>query len=169
MSAIEGADANSYFLDRYTSDEEVPYIPDDLITEFYRGNVVAFLGSGVSAWAKDVNGRRSPLWEEILLNIINEAAKKGLISNQLRISELKALVGYGSSGHSIDDMLIAANYVVNKFDINNEDLSGFIYNLLEKYNYTPVINKISNLPFRGFVTTNYDKLIEDSYATRGKI
>lgn len=121
-------------------------IPSNLIKELRDGNVLAWIGAGLSTSA------RYPSWTELIQSITQEiidskyssdkSLRKWVEDNATKNPEWVAEVLLNANSHSFYAALR------NIFD-KKEEIYSFVHALL------------AILPFKGYVTTNYDCLIEN--------
>jgi|GEM_PF-3452959 len=126
------------------SSEKESVIPSQLISSLRTGNVLAWVGAGLSI------GAGYPSWKDLIISISNkimcaEWSDKSLIdwivNNSKYNPEWAAEVLFNTSKHDYYESLR------NIFD-NNKNVNSLTHSLL------------AILPFKGYVTTNYDCLIE---------
>ena len=136
----------------------------ELLREFSRKNVVIFLGSGLSCRARSQGGKNAPTWPGLLNELKRSALRLGLIPNTERVHEPDRMI----DSRSTDDYLIAAAYLKSKFDVGNESIKSSISEILGRFDPDfqgeDAHSIISRLPVAGYVSTNYDSYLEDTYA-----
>ena len=140
----------------------------DLLREFSRKNVVIFLGSGLSCRARSQGGKNAPTWPGLLNELKRDAIRLGLIPNPERVHELDRMI----DSRSTDDYLIAAAYLKRKFNEGNESIKSSISEILGRFDPDfsgeEAHNIISRLPVAGYISTNYDNFLEDTYAKKNR-
>jgi len=129
----------------------IPNSPPSLVRYLREGRCVLFCGSGLSAWAK------LPTWTTLLEEIVGELSAE--LPDDADAAELNRLLKAGK-------LLEVADHCKEKLgrrynDILSERLRGATGEIPEPHKV------IVQLPFSGIITTNYDKLLERSYASVG--
>lgn len=126
-----------------------PKLPVDLIEAVCRNTCVAFVGAGLSV------GAGMPTWKKLTELMINDGEIRGLISDgddirkeleNNRIIEVNELVRNQLGPHNYYRLLR------NVFAISAEPTKNH--------------ELIVDIPFRGIITTNYDKILETSYTLK---
>ena len=107
-------------------------------------DTVLFIGSGISRWSN------LPSWEGLLRQLADYLDRNGRNGDIVRIEMTR-------------DLLLAASYGFDQ--LTPYELGQFMQSACLANSAVPhgVHERIVNLPPRCFVTTNYDKLIEDSF------
>ena len=115
-------------------------IPESLIQELTNGNVVAFIGAGLSI------GAGLPTWNELIQYICESAGIQ----------------------HYEKDPLKAAQYLEIKYGRNY--IIQQLREIIKSVNIKPTENHfmLAKLPISCFITTNYDNLLERTFDTIGK-
>jgi SIR2-like domain/CHAT domain len=128
-----------------------PTPPPALVRYIREKRCVLFCGAGLSKWAK------LPTWKELLQIMIKEIAAE--IPDNRDLAELTKLIEAGK-------LLEVADHCKEKLGPRYYELmSNTVRGATEEI---PAPHKvIVNVPFSAVVTTNYDKLLERSYATAG--
>ena len=123
--------------------------PSDLVTDIARRTCVLYLGAGVSANAKDIQGNSPPTWKDFLL----KAAEQ--------IQEDR---DYFDSLLSENDMLGACEVIINR--IGNHKFNEIAQDCFRRpgFNHAEIHEMIYNLDSRLVITPNVDK-IYDQYAS----
>jgi SIR2-like domain/CHAT domain len=114
------------------------------------GRCVLFCGSGLSAWAK------LPTWKKLLQDIITELGEE--MPDDSDLGELNRLLDAGKLLEIADHCREALGQRYH--NILSEQLRGETGDIPEPHKI------IVQLPFSAVVTTNYDKLLERSYANQ---
>ena len=139
----------------------VPDVPDALLSEFARHNVILFIGAGISKGYRQngVDGytipQNLPAWSELLI-ILNNLAKQENDINETEWEEIKEMIASGK--------LIHAAEILND-ELRTVHLHRAMANIFRKREYKPNQRhqKIINIPAVGVITTNYDRLLETAY------
>ena len=126
-----------------------PKPPASLVRYLRDKRCVLFCGSGLSAWAK------LPTWKNLLENIVRQLGEE--MPDDPNLAELDRLLAAGKLLEVADHSKEALGRRYN--DILSEHLRGATGPIPEPHNI------IVQLPFSAIVTTNYDKLLERSYAS----
>ena len=130
-----------------------PKPPASLVRYVRNGRCVLFCGSGLSAWAK------LPTWRKLLEEIVKQLADE--LPDDTNLEELHRLLEAGKLLEVADHCKEALGRRYN--DILSEHLRGATGEI-------PAPHKvIVRVPFAAVVTTNYDKLLERSYANEGNL
>jgi hypothetical protein len=146
----------------YTFDisDEVVYekLAEDLASE----RLILFAGAGLSAQAKTKDGRHPPLWHGTLLAIVQWCLDQKTIAKEAANNLVQAIneKHYLPVGQEIQELLEPdeLKLCLSEILLCTEAKCGKAHEL------------IVEIPFTGFITTNYDNLIEDTYARKfGKI
>jgi hypothetical protein len=116
-------------------------IPDSLMNDVRSGRVVLILGAGASLGATDKNGQPPPLGNK-LRDLISDRFLGGKHKND----PLEFVAELTSSEKSIAD-------VQNLIADPSRDLRPALFHKI-----------LTTFRWRGIATTNYDRLIEDTYA-----
>jgi hypothetical protein len=148
-----------------------PDWPKALLDAFHERRVVIFAGSGLSSRARSRAGQAAPTWSGLLAALLKEAKQRNYIGNPKRVEENAKRVDELDrmiASNSVDDFLIAANYIVDKFTRNNGDMPLFIHHLLSKYIPDEAHEIVVSLPVIGFISTNYDSYLEDEFSKQNR-
>jgi hypothetical protein len=123
-------------------------IPKDLTEQLARGNCVAFVGSGISV------ASGLPTWPELLRQMISWSQAQGVVLQDR--ADIEALI-------TDNEFLPAADELVQQ--MGNEKFRRFISEVFRRPGLRP--NEahllVTEIPFSGILTTNYDKLLESAY------
>ncbi|HPQ72286.1 MAG TPA: SIR2 family protein [bacterium] len=143
----------------------LPDIPDELIEAIVSNRCVLFAGSGVSRGKVTQKGKSVeqylPTWEGLLVLLVDRAIKNGYTSS-VEGQKLRRAAKDGK-------YLFVAETVRKLLGAREFD------DALEEIFRNPALHHtkrhelISQIPFNCVVTTNYDKLLEVTYARRGNI
>jgi hypothetical protein len=127
-----------------------PKPPASLLRYMREGRCVLFCGSGLSAWAK------LPTWKKLLQDIITRLGEE--MPDDSDLAELNRLLDAGKLLEIADHCreVLGQRY----HDILSEQLRGVTGVIPEPHKI------IVDLPFSAVVTTNYDKLLERSFASQ---
>jgi hypothetical protein len=126
-----------------------PKPPASLLRYMREGRCVLFCGSGLSAWAK------LPTWKKLLEQIVKELSDE--TPDNPDLSELSRLLEDGKLLEVADHCKEALG-PQRYYSILSEHLRGEAVAIPEPHKI------IAQLPFSAIVTTNYDKLLERSFA-----
>ncbi|HSF32445.1 MAG TPA: SIR2 family protein [Candidatus Tectomicrobia bacterium] len=127
-----------------------PKPPASLLRYMREGRCVLFCGSGLSAWAK------LPTWKKLLQDIITQLGEE--MPDDSDLDELNRLLNAGKLLEIADHCreTLGQRY----HNILSEQLRGVTGDIPEPHKI------IIELPFSAVVTTNYDKLLERSFASQ---
>jgi hypothetical protein len=121
---------------------------DDLIHSMREGNCVLYAGAGLSAPAG------LPIWNQFAEKLVQSAAEWGILSGQDRQFLAKALQGQ------------RADYVVD--EVVGRARSGFLIATLPSMflgrKITAAHSLLGEMPFTAALTTNFDDLLEQTFA-----
>lgn len=142
----------------YISDIDDKGIYSPLSQALSSGNLILFAGSGLSAQAATLDGKRPPLWKPLLMNMVNWCMRERLLDGSLA-SEIQELIDNGfliDAGQEVQDILEPSQLqrCLAEVILCNKAHSGKAHRLIAK------------LPFRGYLTTNYDEFIEGEFRSR---
>lgn len=128
-------------------------IPQDLIEEIQRKNCVLFVGAGLS------RGAGLPDWETLLLDLI----ELGDVEYGITFADKPALVDLITGKDK--KYLTAADAIENK--LSPTILSLALTKIFRNDNVIPndTYRLLPTIPFAAVITTNYDKLLETTYAS----
>jgi hypothetical protein len=130
-------------------------IPDDLLTAIREKRCVALVGSGVTS--RCLSKSRSPLpgWEKLLRELVEWAHKEDIVA--------------ASDIHDLIELIESSKFLIVAQELREQigdgALSRFIAETFDPDAIvpSPVHELLSVVPFRGFITTNYDNLLERAY------
>lgn len=133
----------------------IPEIPNELVSAIGTGKCAVFVGAGASQAAG------YPGWKKLLLDLTTIALDQKVISKEKR-DELKSLLNDSSK------WLMVAQELLDVFE--KPQFHSELAKLFEKIDGKPSsIHKIiPDIPFTFALTTNYDLLLENAYATKLK-
>lgn len=132
-------------------------LPQELKEAARTGNLVPFVGAGLSRFAKTSEGRAFPTWNEFLAELVDVAEKGGEITSDEK-NEITTLVSRGK-------FLMAAQAI--KSAIPSELFEMHVHKRFSPSDAEPgaIQKSIFRLQPSLVVTTNYDTLLEDAYAS----
>jgi hypothetical protein len=130
-------------------------IPDDLLTAIKEKRCVALVGSGVTSRCLSKSRAPLPGWAALLRDLIQWASREGIVNAK----DARDLMELNESG----EFLIVAQEL--REQLGEAVLSRFITETFDPDAIIPsrVQEYLSIVPFRGFITTNYDNLLERAY------
>jgi hypothetical protein len=144
---------------------QLPDIPGDLVDAIVSHRCVLFAGAGVSRAGVQVKGitveQYLPSWEGLLILLVDRAVQNGH-TTQPEGTKLRDAVKQGK--HLFVAETVRRLLGAREFDDALENI--FRSALLRP---TKRHELISRIPFSSVVTTNYDKLLEATYAKKGHI
>ena len=130
-------------------------IPDDLLRAIRESRCVALVGAGVSR--RSLSKARVPLpgWVNLLENLCEWALQKGKLETRTA-QDLKQLL-------EKHEFLMVAQELLER--LGGETISAFIADVFDPDSIVParIHELIAATPFRGYLTTNYDNLLERAY------
>ena len=121
------------------------------------GNLVPFIGAGISCQAKTSDDRNFPTWEKLIKEMAGRACIQGMIGNEER-EEIGRLVDRGRhlmAAQHLKDTAVFEEVIKERFDPEGAE-PGVIH------------TELFNLGASLIVTTNYDKLLEEAYCNKHK-
>lgn len=131
-------------------------IPPELVDSIKKKKCILFIGSGLSSQITRSNGKRLPLWGELLRELLDWTKEQQIIL-------------WGNS-EDIGDMINKGNYLMAAQELQERiginKLSEFLTEVFRDSSVCPgVAHRIlPKIPFRAVLTTNYDTLVEGAYA-----
>ncbi len=131
-------------------------VPDLLIEAVETGNLVPFVGAGVSRHAKTKDGKGFPSWAEFLQELIDIACRTDCLTpeDEQQIQKLVKRGKHLMAAQALKNVIPEDEldlYIRKRFDTSNVEV-GDIHRALFKLG-SPLI-----------MTTNYDQLLEKAYA-----
>jgi hypothetical protein len=131
----------------------LPKLPESLVEHLRKGRCVLFAGAGMSAWAG------LPSWTELLKKLAKKMVDEE--SGQVDSAELDEMIAGGK-------LLEVAQYCKDR--LPPLSYNGVVSTALHAVAAgIPTPHQIIiELPFAAIVTTNYDKVIEQSYIRAGR-
>lgn len=154
---------------------QIPSPPPDFIENLKNKKVIAVVGSGLSI---AVGG---PSWENLLFNLVGQACEihpeaSGIIKDAFILVQNKQYLAaasllkkiFGNYFYKLVAYEISHTHTIKPREKIKGDSGSLIEQLFECYSkperrdLTPSISHrlLTQLPFRGIITTNYDKLLE---------
>lgn len=126
----------------------VDTFPKNFLKSIKTKECLLFIGSGISSWSG------LPTWEGLLISMINFLSDRGLILDEKQ--EIESIIRKG-------DLLTAASLCSSR--MRRADLRDFVDDVFINPNPQPheIHEIIVGLGPDSFITTNYDRLIEDAY------
>jgi hypothetical protein len=130
-------------------------IPDELVKAILEGSCMAFVGAGLSMNAKRASQDRLPSWGKLLEEMLQHA-----INNRIPLSDvendLKVAINDGK-------YLLVAQELSER--LGSEMFRNFLREVFLDVGLKPSTTHINlvKIPFRAFLTTNYDTLIEGAH------
>jgi hypothetical protein len=142
----------------HTKTIEDKQVYEILREELSRGELLLFAGSGLSAQASTVDGKHPPLWKGLLSGMVNWSLQKGVID----VDESKQIDDLIQKGF----LLEAGQELKERLELQMRDcLTESLFFGLAKAGEAHQL--VVRIPFRGYLTTNYDEFIEgEFYADR---
>ena len=130
-------------------------IPPELLAALRRGRLVAFVGAGVSSRCLSKNRSPLPNWPVLLSELIAWGISHDLLDKATAV-DLRQL-------HSRKEFLMLAQECRDRF--GDERLAEFINEVFNPSGIVParVHDLLAAVPFYGYVTTNYDNLLERAF------
>jgi hypothetical protein len=130
-------------------------IPDHLIRAINNNNAIAFCGAGLSMTAKRTNGKNLPSWPNLLHEILKSALNDGIKFSGYENEIINAIN---------DNQLLM---VAQEFQevVPHSNLNRYLRNIFLDKNLIPSTThtNLMRIPFLGYLTTNYDTLLEGAY------
>jgi hypothetical protein len=131
------------------------------VSELYsiieRNDLILFAGAGLSAQAATEDGQHPPLWRELMKKMTDWCESERLIDSHHAVG-IRELVEVDllDAGQELEDAINSASPSALQRCLNEV----LLCNLAE----TSIAHRlITKIPFRGFLTTNYDDFIESAY------
>ncbi len=130
-------------------------IPDDLLAAIREKRCVALVGSGVTSRCLSKSRAPLPGWADLLRSLLEWASEQGLV-NASDLRDLTELI-------EASEFLIVAQEL--REQLGDHVLSRFIAEVFDPDGIvpSPIHELLSVVPFRGYMTTNYDNLLERAY------
>ena len=119
-------------------------------------NLIIFAGSGLSAQATTDDGEHPPLWKGLLEGMVNWCLKKGLIDTTYPQDFLKLING---------DYLTEAGQELEEILTDKSQFQQCLNDVLlcNQAKISDAHKLIVQIPFRAYLTTNYDRFIESAF------
>jgi hypothetical protein len=130
---------------------------NELCSIIERNDLILFAGAGLSAQAVTQDKQHPPLWRELMIRMIDWCEAERLIDSRYA-KEIRELVEIDllDAGQELEDAINASSPSALQRCLNEL----LLCNLAE----TSIAHRlITRIPFRGFLTTNYDDFIESAY------
>ncbi len=126
-------------------------IPSELIKRFQENKCGIYVGAGLSVAAG------LPDWEGLLIELIAKAKEEMLINDndEMNIKDMIGKKNFLQVAEEISEML--PNEIIKYIRLRFDD---------DSIHPTETHNFLMELPYRFLITTNYDSLIENSYAKK---
>lgn len=130
-------------------------IPDGLLAAIRENRCLALVGSGVTSRCLSKSRAPLPGWAGLLRELVQWGNKEGVL-NGSDAGDLMELI------ESADFLLVAQEL---REQMGDGVLSRFIAQTFDPDRIVPslVHDLLSVVPFRGYITTNYDNLLERAY------
>jgi SIR2-like protein/TIR domain-containing protein len=130
-------------------------IPDHLIKAINNNNAIAFCGAGLSISAKRTNGKNLPNWPNLLHEILKYALNDGIKFSGYENEIITAIDN--------NQLLMVAQEFQEV--VPHSNLNRYLRNIFLDKNLVPSIahTNLMRIPFLGYLTTNYDTLLEGAY------
>lgn len=134
-------------------------IPEKLVSAIRQGSASAFVGAGMSMPVTRKDGRPLPSWKGLLQEL-----------KQFAESEASEPLPYSTEidqAIAKDDLMVVAQQLEESLTTHQK--AKFFSAVFEDGNLQPTEDHhlLVGIPFRGFLTTNYDALIELAIAKQG--
>ena len=145
-------------MNTYLFDEDDIQVHERLREPLNLNNLIIFAGSGLSAQATTDDGKHPPLWKGLLEGMNNWCFNKGLIDTTYLQDFLKLLNG---------DCLIEAGQELEEILTDKSQLQQCLNDVLlcNQAKISEAHKLIVQIPFRAYLTTNYDSFIEGAFWT----
>lgn len=130
-------------------------IPDDLLLAVRERSCVALVGSGVTSRCLSKSRAPLPGWADLLRRLVEWSSEQRLVNaNDLR--DLNELI-------EASEFLMVAQELRER--LGDDALSRFVAEVFDPDAIVPsrIHELLSVIPFRGYMTTNYDNLLERAY------
>jgi NAD-dependent SIR2 family protein deacetylase len=119
------------------------------------GNMVPFIGAGISCQAKTADKRNFPTWEKLIKEMAGRACSQGMLPVEEK-EEIERLVDRGRhlmAAQHLKDTAVFEEVIKERFDPEDAE-PGLIH------------GELFDLKASLIVTTNYDKLLEQAYCNK---
>ena len=135
-------------------------IPEALTRSIIEGNCVAFVGSGLSMGVRRSNGNPLPSWPRLLKEIIEYAERENVPLGDVK-ADMNSAIEEG-------ELLTVAQELQDR--LSPESLARCLREIFLDSALRPgdFHRHLVAIPFRGFLTTNYDVLIEGAYTLKSQ-
>lgn len=135
----------------------------EILQESLNSNeLILFAGSGLSSQATTDKGLSPPQWAGLLKGMILWCVKERFISSEYgkHINELVENGFYFDAGQELQEIFKESTqlrHCLEEILLFNELKPGMAHSIIAK------------IPFRGYITTNYDDLIEREYSVQNRV
>lgn len=143
----------------YISSIDADSVYENVRKAFSLGNLVLFAGAGLSHRAATKDGRHPPLWKDLLHGMIKWFEERNFFDGEYA-TQLTELV---NDGHLLDAGQEIEDKINEKLDIQRALMDVLLCNEAQASDAHQLIVK---LPFKAFITSNYDCLIEDEFKSQ---
>jgi hypothetical protein len=146
----------------YVSDIDDENIYSSLSKVLSSRNLILFAGSGLSAQASSPDGKHPPLWKPLLEDMIAWCIRERLLE-AATAAEIQNLIDGGfviDAGQEMQEILdepAQLQRCLEEVMLYDKARSGEVHRL------------ITRLPFRGYLTTNYDEFIEGEFRSQNGV
>lgn len=137
------------------SGKEPPKIPPRLVTAIADGKGVLFAGAGLSRARTEQGEGYLPNWKGLLILLLKRATQEGGL-NQREAQRLRRQLEAGK-------FLLVAEIIRRRLGANEVDRALVEIFANPELHSTHRHELITQIPFSGVVTTNYDRLLERAY------
>jgi hypothetical protein len=141
----------------YFNTADDPNVINELRNAIYRGRCILFAGSSLSTQASTEDGVHPPNWKDLLERMAQWCLERDLIDRETAEGIL-VLVN--------DGFLINAGQEIEEYLLRSQQLHHCLREVLlcDKAQVSEVHRLLVEIPFRTYLTTNYDIFIETAYS-----
>jgi hypothetical protein len=128
----------------------------DLTKALEENELILFAGAGLSAQAMTSQGDHPPLWRQLLEGMVDWSKERQLMDDD-DVKQMRELIQFGF-------LLDAAQELEERIEPSDRQAcltEVLLYNDVE---VSEVHRLVARIPFRAYLTTNYDDLLESAYA-----
>jgi hypothetical protein len=146
----------------YFSAANDPNVLKELRDAIYRGKCILLVGSGLSVQAQTEDGEHPPDWKGLLERMILWCSERGLV-DQETAEGIHILIDEG--------FLIEAGQEIEEHLLKNQQQHQCLREALlcDQAKVSEIHRLVAEIPFRAYLTTNYDTFIEAAYSmVKGK-
>ena len=149
-------------MDNDFHDLDDPEVLREVKKSIDNGNCIVIVGSGLSSYACAMDGRSPPKREDLLKCIVDWCLKNYLIDENYHCD----LQGAINNNHLYDAAKELRTILRDNYDIQRciRDIT-----LCSEARICKIHSLIAKIPFRAYLTTNYDKTIETAYSHANEI